>query len=214
MQIAVIGTGTEVGKTIISAIIARRYGTPHTPVSYWKPIASGAEDGSDADTVAKLALDHVRIIPNCYTYAPPVSPHLAGRLSNNPVVMSRLLQQWQTLNQENIVVEGIGGLLVPLNDDGDLYADFLQQLRLPTVLVASSQLGTINHTLLTLEAARARQINIVGVVMNGPLTPSNSEAVARFGRIPILANVAPITDWDSAAFTQLAMQFDTDGVLA
>ena len=113
-----------------------------------------------------------------------------------------------------VIVEGVGGALVPLCDDGTLLATFFQRLALPCVVVAASTLGTINHTLLTLEALRARGIAVAGVVLNGRTNPENSRAIARFGEVRIIAEVPALTPLDAASLATQAQLFDTAGVLA
>lgn len=215
MSLIVTGTGTEVGKTLVSALIAQRYGT-RAAVAYWKPLATGACDGRDTDTVAALAAGRVVTLPECYVYDPPLSPHLAARQAGRPIDPLHLEQTFATHARahRSIIVEGVGGALVPLCDDGYLLATFLQRLALPCVVVASSTLGTINHTLLTLEALRARGIAIAGVVLNGPENRENSRAIARFGEVRIIATVPPLTPLTAARVATQAQQFDVAGVLA
>jgi dethiobiotin synthetase len=109
--------------------------------------------------------------------------------------------------------EGIGGLLVPLTEGGYLLADLLKGLSLPCLLVSSSQLGTINHTLLTLEALRARNLCLAGVVLNGPVNLENRRAIERFGHTSVVAEVEPLHPLSRETVAQAASGFDPDGVL-
>jgi dethiobiotin synthetase len=113
-----------------------------------------------------------------------------------------------------LVVEGAGGLLVPLDDAGTLLVDVVAAMGLPALVVARSSLGTINHTLLTLEALRARQVAIAGVVLVGPPNADNRDAIATFGRVAVLAEVPPLSRVDAAGVADAAADFDRDAKLA
>ena len=112
-----------------------------------------------------------------------------------------------------MVVEGIGGLHVPINMDGFLVADLIKKLRLPCVVVARSALGTINHTLLTLEALRRRKIEIAGVVVNGPRNRENRKAIEGFGNVLIIGEVDTLRPLGPAALSKAARSFDRAGRL-
>ena len=210
MSLAVVGTDTGVGKTVISALLAKRY-----RASYWKPVATGLQDDHDPRTVQALTAQQVHVWPSCYTFNPPVSPHLAGRLANEEVCSQTLLQTWQNYKSRPTIVEGIGGVLVPLNDAGELFADWLQWLQIPCIVVATASLGTINHSLLTIEALRARHIHIAGVVLNGDpaSAPHNAEAIERFGKVQILGFVPWQTSLNHEACQQLEPLVDTRHIL-
>lgn len=196
----VLGTDTGVGKTFVSAwltrALAERGMESDGPVRYWKPIASGLAEGSDDGTVASLVSDLVDtgrlvIVPSTFAFREPLSPHLAARLEGARVEPEQVLAELADLRgtPAPLVIEGVGGLLVPLTDDGFLLADLVRASGLPCVLVARSTLGTINHTLLTLEALRARDLPLAGAIMNGPANPENRRAIERFGAVEVLAEV-------------------------
>jgi len=214
--LAIVGTDTGVGKTVVSAIVAAAW-AERQPVAYWKPVATGGYPGDpdrDAATVARLAGPAVEILPESYLFPDPLSPHLAARLVGatiDPELLLRELARHRAAGRA-LVVEGAGGLLVPLTDAGYLLADFLVAARLPCLLVARSTLGTINHTLLTLEALRAREIPLAGVVLDGPPNRENRRAIERLGRVPILAEVAPLS-LDRSAIAAAARLFDPEGRL-
>jgi dethiobiotin synthase len=222
VSLAVVGTGTAVGKTIVSALLLARYaaggdGEGGSALAYWKPVATGARDERDAETVARLAPRSVGILPESYLFAAPVSPHLAARLEGAAVDPERLLADLARhragTTSGALVVEGVGGLLVPLTGDG-LLIDFLAAAGLPCLLVALSGLGTINHTLLSLEALRSRGLDVAGVVMNGPPHAENRVAIERFGGVAVVAEVAPIDPLDRPAVARAAAGFDPAGLLA
>jgi malonyl-CoA O-methyltransferase len=218
--LAVVGTDTGVGKTVVSAILAISWAARGIAegVAYWKPVATGGFPGDpdrDAATVARLVGPEVEVLPEVYLFPDPLSPHLAARLAGAAIDPARVLadlERHRSVPGRALVVEGVGGLLVPFTDDGYLLADLLVAARLPCLLVARSTLGTINHTLLSLEALRARDLAIAGVVLGGPPNRENRRAIERLGRVPILAEVPPLT-LDRAGIAAAARDFDPEGRL-
>jgi dethiobiotin synthase len=216
VSLAVVGTSTEVGKTVISALLLARYGGERR-LAYWKPVATGAVEGRDTETVQRLAGDRGEVLPESYLFQAPLSPHLAARREGRTIDRAFLRTEHERLcgvdPERTLVVEGAGGLLVPLTEDGYLLADLLAVLRLPSLLVALSTLGTINHTLLTLEAMRSRGIAVAGVVLNGSRNFENRRAIERFGRVEVVAEVEPLTPLDCANLARAAIHFDAGGAL-
>lgn len=183
-QFFVTGTDTEVGKTVAASWLCLKLQT-----AYWKPVQTGAIAETDPETVATLTKNtNTEIIPSTYTFQTPVSPHLAAILEGREISLSKL-----TLPTSSpLIVEGAGGVLSPLTHR-HLLIDLIQRLNLPTIIVARTQLGTINHTLLTLEALRARQIPIQGVILNGPENNDNLWAIETYGRVPIIGHLPLLT---------------------
>jgi dethiobiotin synthase len=198
-----------VGKTVVCAAILHCY-REAAQLRYWKPVQTGIEQDDDTAEVRRLA--------ECET-APgirlprPVSPHLAARLSGVPIVLNDLKLPSP---DEAIcwIVEGAGGALVPLNDT-ELMADLMRSLSLPVVIVARSELGTINHTLLTLEALRARKLCVAGVVMVGKPNRDNREAIEHYGRVSVLGEMPLLDPLNAAAVRRWAVaELDPYGRLA
>jgi dethiobiotin synthase len=206
VSLVVSATGTEVGKTVVSAVLLARY----PACAYWKPFASGAADGSDTETVRRLAPAGSELLPEAYSLQAPLSPHLAARLEGRSIDSAPLLEP---ARRQRLVIEGIGGLMVPLRDDGELFLDWLAALERPCLLVARSELGTINHTLLSLAALSARRVEIAGVVLNGPPNPDNRDAIERFGQTAVIAELAPLVPLDRDAIARAAEHFDREGRL-
>lgn len=175
MKIFITGTDTNVGKTLISSWIAL-----HTGFSYFKPIQTGTRDGSDSFEVQKLS--DTKIYLESYAYKEPLSPHLAAKLENDMIDIEKIVLP----PSRNLIVEGAGGVLVPINDTY-LMVDLIKKLGSPVILVARTNLGTINHTLLSLEALRSRNIEVIGVIMNGEQNPHNSDSIELYGRTSVLA---------------------------
>jgi dethiobiotin synthase len=195
--IFVTGTDTGVGKTVTAACLVRAW-----QASYWKPVQSGTAVGDDdTATVARLAgLSGDRLAPPAYAFGAPLSPHAAAALEGTAIDVDSIALPPLAAP---IVVEGAGGVLVPLSDR-DLMIDVMARLALPIVLVARSGLGTINHTLLSLLALRSRNLAIAGVVLNGPPNPGNRAAIEYYGAVSVLAELPPVDPLDAAAVTGLA----------
>ena len=177
----VTGTDTEVGKTLVSAWLLTQLDG-----SYWKPIQAGTVPTTDSATVQSLAeLPVSRVLPEAYLLPEPMAPHESARRANIAMDMEKLkLPPHDGL----VVVEGAGGLMVPIVD-GAYMIDLADALDLPIILVARSTLGTINHTLLSVEAIRRRGLPLAGVVISGPETPHNRAAIERFGKVEVLAEI-------------------------
>lgn len=187
-RLFVTGTDTDAGKTVISALL-----TLALDAHYWKPIQSGVNEDSDTRDVQSLTgLPQERFLPEAYRLTEPLSPHEAAAIDGVRIDLNAITPP--ALPQDApLVVEGAGGLMVPLNDKA-LMLDLITRLGLPVVVVARSGLGTINHTLLTLAALRAAGAEVAGVIMNGPPHPANADAIAHFGRVPVLAQVPMLGD--------------------
>jgi dethiobiotin synthase len=183
----VTGTGTGVGKTVLAAALMLRL-RGRTPLRYSKPIQTGIEQDDDTEEVRRLARCPVEeILEDGVRLRGPVSPHLAARRAGITVDL-RSLQERMTSFAGVWIVEGAGGLLVPVSGSRTM-ADLIKLLGLPVVIAAASGLGTINHTLLTLEALRARALRIAGVVMIGEPDADNREAVEHYGKIGVLGEM-------------------------
>lgn len=179
--IFVTGTDTNLGKTLTCAWLVR-----HWRACYWKPVQSGLAEGTDAAEVTRLAgAEASRILPSLYELTAPLSPHEAARQDGVTIDLARF-----TLPacDRSLVVEGAGGVLVPLNDT-QVMADLMLKLGLPVLVAARSGLGTINHTLLSLEALRHRGIAVAGVVMNGPPNEANRRAIELHGKVRVIAQL-------------------------
>lgn len=182
MQIFISATGTDIGKTLVSSWLCL-----HTSCDYFKPIQTGSLLGTDAKTVASLT--KVKIWPESFLYKAPLSPHLAAELEHDEIDISKI----KLPSSKNIIVEGAGGVMTPVNKDY-LMLDLIKLLKLPTIIVASSKLGTINHTLLTLAALRAKHIKILGVIVSGEQNMQNCQAIEFYGNTKILAQVPQLTE--------------------
>ena len=215
MSLIVTGTGTGVGKTVACAAMIARYGK-RIPLAYWKPVATGASTERDSETVRRWCGKVAAILPETCLLDAPLSPHLAARKEGRAVdpekIALDLVRHATEDTERRIIIEGAGGALVPLTDSGYLFADLVRDLHLPVVVVAASVLGAINHTLLTLEALRARDIEIAAVVLGGKDDFGNREAIARFGRVDVLP-LSWIPRPGPTGLVRAARAFDTKGAL-
>lgn len=184
------GTDTDVGKTVFAAALASTVGG-----HYWKPVQSGLDGGGDASAVAALGVPADRILPEAYRLTTPCSPHRSAEIDGVEIDAERL-----TLPSTPgaLVVEGAGGALVPLTRRL-LYADLFARWGAPVIVVARTSLGTINHSLLTIEALRARGVPILGIAFNGEANEDSEAVIAemggvkRLGRLPHLPHLTPET---------------------
>jgi dethiobiotin synthetase len=203
-RLVIVGTDTDVGKTVVSALVVQGLAA-----TYWKPVQSGLEEGGDSGRVQQLLnLPPERLLPEAYRFQAPVSPHWAAEREGMQV--DRQTLELPTLEQVPgpLVVETAGGLLVPLRRDW-LQIEQIAHWRLPVLLVARSGLGTLNHTLLSLEALERRSIPVLGLVLNGPLHADNPRTLSELGGVPVLLELPPLERLDAAA---LAGQWHTNAL--
>ena len=195
----VTGTDTGIGKTLVSACLVRAWNA-----GYWKPVQTGlASEPDDTATVTTLAaLSPDRVQAPRHALQPPLSPQAAAALEQVTITLDDFTLPAMA---SPLVVEGAGGVLVPLSET-TLMIDLIARLGLPVVVVARSGLGTINHTLLTLAALRGRQLPIAGVILSGPPNPGNRLAIQRLGGVPVLAELPWLDLVDSDAISHLATE--------
>ncbi len=185
----VTGTDTGVGKTIVSAALAGYLGA-----HYWKPVQAGLDEATDRDTVARLSgLPASHILPEAYRLNTPCSPHEAARIDGVEIDPARLIPPHVP---GSLVVEGAGGVLVPLSMN-IVYADLFAQWQLPVILVARTSLGTINHSLLSLEALRSRGAPVHGVIFSGDENPASEQAICHIGRVRHLGRLPQMATIDA-----------------
>jgi dethiobiotin synthase len=194
----VTGTDTGIGKTRTSAALALALNHHALNPGYYKPIQTGEDD--DCAWVAQnsgLRADQIAQ-PTC-RYALPAAPWRAAQAEGKEVELEVVRVAWDALPQpRSWIVEGAGGLLVPINET-ETIADLVWELELPFLLVASTRLGTINHTLLSLESARTRGLRCLGIILNGPDDPGLKECLETHGRTPVVAQLP----WREADSPQL-----------
>lgn len=200
----VTGTDTGVGKTLVSAALLHRY--RHVPeLRYWKPVQTGIEQDDDTAEVLRLSgLPPARALHDGVRLPRPLSPHLSASLAGTSISTASLMHvAWQQPATSHWIVEGAGGVLVPLNDR-ELMIDLMAVLGLPIVVAARSTLGTINHTLLTLEALRSHALPIAGVVLVGPPNVDNRLAIEAHGHVAVIGELARLDPLTPASLQEAA----------
>jgi dethiobiotin synthase len=188
----VTGTDTDVGKTIVSSLLVTAFRS-----SYWKPVQSGTLTSTDTDYVRRLTdLTQVHFIPEVYRLTLPLSPHLSSRIDQVEISLDAFHRPDSSLVKNNVlIIEGAGGVLVPLNSQY-FVIDLIKKIPAPVILVCRSTLGTINHTLLSIEALRSRGIPILGFIMNGAINHENERAVIEYGNIRHLGSIPNLNRLD------------------
>jgi len=190
----VTGTDTGIGKTVVSAML-----TLALDGIYWKPLQSGTTDGTDRQRVAALTgLPEARFRPERHVLSEPLSPHRAAELDGIDIHAEHLDLPGDIPSGRRLIIEGAGGVLVPINRRM-LQAELFARWRAPAVLCASTRLGTINHTLLSLEALRRRGVEVLGIVFIGEAMPDSERTIAEFGETKSLGRLPILPKLDAAA---------------
>ena len=193
MTIIVTGTDTDIGKTVFAAGLTAALGA-----RYWKPVQAGLADGSDAASVVTLGVPAHRVLPEAYRLTTPCSPHLAAEIDGVTIEPERL-----ALPEVDgaLVVEGAGGVMVPVTRDL-IFADLFARWAKPVVLVARTGLGTINHSLLSIEALRSRGVPILGIAFVGDAVEDSEATIATLGKIRRLGRLPRLDPLNAATLAE------------
>jgi dethiobiotin synthetase len=201
MQYFVTGIGTEIGKTVVSAIL-----TEYLQADYWKPVQSGDLDWTDMMKVQSLISNPRTVFhPERHLFKEPLSPHASAALEGVHIALSDFTLP-QTSN--TLVVEGAGGLMVPLNEQ-DLMIDLIQQLHIPVILVSQNYLGSINHTMLSIEALKHRKIPIAGIVFNGKSNSATESFIENNSHLPVLFRIDQLAEISPEAIKGFVRELDS-----
>ncbi|GAB3980351.1 dethiobiotin synthase [Spirosoma terrae] len=198
-QFILAGIGTEIGKTVVSSILVEAL-----QADYWKPVQSGALEDSDTETVRQLISNTVsQFHPEAYRLTQPLSPHAAAEIDNVHIDLNIITLP---ITSNALIIELAGGLMVPLNDH-ELNIDLVQKLGLPIILVSRNYLGSINHTLLSVELCRNRNIPILGIIFNGPTVSSTEHFILNYTNIPCLGRIGQENQLTKDVIRNYANQF-------
>lgn len=198
MNYFVTAIGTDSGKTLISALLALAL-----EADYWKPVQAGFP--TDTDEIKRITEGKVHCHTERYILNTPASPHAAAAIDN----INIQLTDFQLPETQNpLIIEGAGGIMVPLNNN-DLVIDISVQLKTPIILVSNNYLGSINHTLLSLEYLKKRQLEVAGIIFNGHPNPATEEVIVRKTSVPCLLKVPQMTQLDLNLLHDLAGQLKT-----
>lgn len=181
-RIFVTGIGTGIGKTFVSAILAKAL-----DADYWKPVQAGYEEGTDSEWVAKWLQETGSVVhPEVYRLAKPASPHIAAREEGITIDISKICEKIPQ-NDRTLLIEGAGGILVPLNES-QFVADLIKEMGAKVILVSRNYLGSINHSLLTARVCREMQIPVIGWVFNDQYLDYEEEIV-KWSNFPRIASI-------------------------
>ncbi|MEO1952128.1 dethiobiotin synthase [Thioclava sp.] len=197
--IIVTGTDTGIGKTVFSAAL-----TLALQADYWKPVQAGLDEETDSETLARLTGRPT--LPEAWRLRTPASPHLAARLDGVEIGPLQLPDV-----DGPLVIEGAGGALVPLNGNR-LYADQMAEWGAPVIVVARTTLGTINHSLLTIEALRARGVPLVGIAFVGDEVADSQDTICRIADLPSLGRLPFMSDLTTQGLRDAARRLDLDRI--
>jgi dethiobiotin synthetase len=194
--IFITGIGTGVGKTIASAVV-----TEALNAHYWKPIQAGFEDGTDATTIEQLVSNSSIIHQEVYKLAMPASPHIAAKAQGISISVASIVTAYKAINTNGkpLVIEGAGGLLVPINEN-EFIIDMIKALQAKVILVSRNYLGSINHSLLTAQVCKANGIDVVGWIFNDNYLQYEQE-IAHWTNLPIIGTL-PFTSNLNKQFVQ------------
>lgn len=200
-KVFVTGIGTDVGKTVVSAILTESW-----QADYWKPIQSGELGKSDTERVRRLISNKKTVFhPEAYRLTEPRSPHASAEIDGVKVRTSKLLKVPETDN--TLLIEGAGGLMVPYNYKGDTVIDIALKLEAEIVLVVRHYLGSINHTLLSIEYLKARGANILGIIFNGEPNKASEEVIINQSKVPVLGRVGHEYEFTRELIKEYSLDF-------
>ena len=196
MNLFITGIGTNVGKTVVSAIL-----TEALQADYWKPIQSGTIEGKDSETVTSLISNSKTVIhPETYLLKQPLSPHFAAKLDGVTIEMEKL-QLPTTCN--HLIIEGAGGLLVPINKN-EYVIDVAKKIDCEIVLVISSYLGCINHTLLSIEYLKRNNFKIYALVFNGEFDFEVKQSILDYTLNPIIIDIPTLNSLSKQLISEIS----------
>jgi len=203
----VSGIGTDVGKTVVSSVLCELLFA-----NYWKPVQSGELDNTDSMKVERLvSFETFQFFPEQFRLTQPLSPHVSAKLDGVHIEASDFDFPDVT---GNLIVEGAGGLMVPINEKGLLYCDLAAEWKLPTILISRHYLGSINHTLMSIETLRSRNIPILGIIYVGDELPMTEDIIFTKTQIPTLFHVPIFEKLSKETISTFAMQLRTPETLA
>ncbi len=203
----VSGIGTDVGKTVVSSVLCELLFA-----NYWKPVQSGELDNTDSMKVERLvSFETFQYFPEQFRLTQPLSPHVSAKLDGIHIEASHFTFPEFT---GNLIVEGAGGLMVPVNENGLLYCDLAAEWKLPTILISRHYLGSINHTLMSIETLRNRNIPILGIIYVGDELPMTEDIIFTKTQIPTLFHIPIFENLSKETISTFVMQLRTPETLA
>jgi dethiobiotin synthetase len=203
-RIFVTGISTDVGKTVVSAIL-----TEALKADYWKPVQSGSFHATDSEEIKKLISNKDSVVhAESYCLQQPMSPHAAAELEGVEIHLDNIKLP-STSN--TLVIEGAGGLMVPLNQK-DLVIDIIKKFDADVILVIRNYLGSINHSLLSIDALRNRGLKLVGIVINGAPHKLSEDIIIKYAGVPCIGRIMPESEVNAEVISMYAKKFQVDKI--
>ncbi|MFY7988585.1 MAG: dethiobiotin synthase [Flavobacterium sp.] len=199
----VTGIGTDVGKTVCCSILCELL-----EADYWKPVQSGSE--TDASQIRQLVSNEITIFKERYALTQPLSPHAAAAIDKVNICLADFQMP---VSNKTLIIEGAGGLLVPINNDGFTIADLIKHLNQEVILISKHYLGSINHTLLTIEALKSRKIPIKGIIFNGQELPKTEEIIQKISGVKTLFTIPEFESIDKQSIANFAKKIKEENIL-
>ncbi|CAG0968108.1 MAG: dethiobiotin synthase [Bacteroidetes bacterium] len=201
-KIFITGIGTDVGKTIVSAVLAQAW-----RADYWKPVQAGKLPETDSETVKKLLTNKIsNVWPENYLLENPVSPHYAASLENKIIQKAEMIPP--PSSNKILLIEGAGGLMVPLNDEF-LIIDLISKLNAETIVVSKNYLGSINHTLLTINTLFHHKIPVLGIIFNGEENTVSEQFILKYTGLKMLGRIEKTQQITREWIAKEAVKFST-----
>jgi dethiobiotin synthetase len=186
MNLFITAIDTNVGKTIVSSLLVEQLGW-----NYWKPVQSGLEPPTDTQRVQELvSRKDVIYYPETYRLTQPLSPHASAKLDNVNIELSEFIVP----QKDRLIIEGAGGLMVPLNDKGDCIIDLIERCHCEVIVVSRNYLGSINHTLLTLHALQSRSLKVKGIIVVGESNAESERIIQTKSKCPIIGRIPQLSE--------------------
>jgi dethiobiotin synthetase len=201
-QYIVTGIGTDIGKTVVSAILSEAL-----KATYWKPIQAGDLDNSDSIKVNRWTSNNVTVLEEKFRLNSPMSPHAAATIDGISIQINDI--QKPELKR-NLIIEGAGGIMVPINENGDTYLDVFEELNLPVIIVSRNYLGSINHSLMTIEMIQNRGIEIKGIIFSGPTNEATENIILSKTKTICLARIPEADEINSEFIRDQAKNITLD----
>ncbi|HEY1046025.1 MAG TPA: dethiobiotin synthase [Bacteroidia bacterium] len=192
MRYIIAGIHTGIGKTVVAAVLSKVLNA-----NYWKPVQAGVEDPTDTETILGLLKGEAKIIPERYILKMPASPHIAAHVEGIKIQLS----DFELPQHDSLIVETAGGIMSPLGD-GITNLDLMQKFGLPVILVIGDYLGSINHSLLSIELLKSSKLTIKGLVFSGAAVQSSRDFIVEYSGLPVLAEVPHLNLQDDEEFEQ------------
>ncbi len=195
MNYFITAIDTNIGKTILSSVLVQKLG-----YDYWKPIQSGIEYPTDTETLQSLVLrEDITYFPEAYRLINPLSPHASAAMDNITIDLAAIIPP----KSSNLIIEGAGGVLVPINHKGETMLDIIKKINCEVIIVSKNYLGSINHTLLTCSVLKNAHIKIKGIVIMGESNVESEQIICKITQLPILFHLPKIENLNKDSIANL-----------